>query len=215
MVTIRLLGEAGRRYGRRFQLAVKTPAEALRALCLQIPGLRQYLLESGDKGINWRVVTDHAEGLEDEQLLWPMSKRMVLAPLPAGSGGVGKIIAGVALVAFAILVPGIGAAAATIFGTQFGAISLGIGAIGASLIFGGVADLLTPTPKMPNVKGGGLGGGSSATSGRSQEEQLNSFAFDKSNANTVQGDVVPVLYGERIIGALPVLSFGLELQNYL
>ena len=214
MVTIRLLGEAGRRYGRRFQLAVKTPAEAVRALCLQIPGLRQYLLESGEKGIDWRVVTDHAEGLEDEQLLWPMSKRMVLAPLPAGRGGVGKIIAGVALVAFAILVPGIGAAAATIFGTQFGAISLGIGAIGASLIFGGVADLLTPTPKMPNVKGG-VGGGSSATSGRSQEEQLNSFAFDKSNANTVQGDVVPVLYGERIIGALPVLSFGLELQNYL
>ena len=214
MVTIRLLGEAGRRYGRRFQLAVKTPAEALRALCLQIPGLRQYLMESGDKGINWRVVTDHAEGLEDEQLLWPMSKRMVLAPLPAGRGGVGKIIAGVALVAFAILVPGIGAAAATIFGTQFGAISLGIGAIGLSLIFGGVSELLTPTPKMPNVKGG-VGGGSSATSGRSQEEQLNSFAFDKSNANTVQGDVVPVLYGERIIGALPVLSFGLELQNFL
>jgi predicted phage tail protein len=215
MVTIRLLGEAGRRYGRRFQLAVKTPAEALRALCLQIPGLRQYLLESGDKGIDWRVVTDHAEGLDEDQMLWPLSKRLVLAPLPAGRGGVGKIIAGVALVAFAILVPGIGAAAATIFGTQFGAISLGIGAIGASLIFGGVADLLTPTPKMPNVKGGGLGGGSSATSGRSQEEQLNSFAFDKSNANTVQGDVVPVLYGERIIGALPVLSFGLELQNYL
>lgn len=217
MVTIRLLGEAGRRYGRRFQLAVKTPAEAVRALCLQIPGLRQYLLESGEKGVDWRVVTDHAEGLEDEQLLWPMSKRMVLAPLPAGRGGVGKIIAGVALVAFAILVPGLGAAAATIFGTQFGAISLGIGAIGLSLIFGGVADLLTPTPKMPNVRGGlGSGvGGSSATSGRSREEQLNSFAFDKSNANTVQGEVVPVLYGERIIGALPVLSFGLELQNFL
>jgi predicted phage tail protein len=214
MVTIRLLGEAGRRYGRKFQLAVKTPAEAVRALCLQIPGLRQYLLKSGEKGIDWRVVTDHAEGLDEDQMLWPLSKRLVLAPLPAGRGGVGKIVAGVALVAFAILVPGIGAAAATIFGTQFGAISLGIGAIGASLIFGGVADLLTPTPKMPNVKGG-FGGGSSSTSGRSREEQLNSFAFDKSNANTVQGEVVPVLYGERIIGALPVLSFGLELQNFL
>ena len=68
---------------------------------------------------------------------------------------------------------------------------------------------------MSNVKGGGIGGGSSSTSGRDRDEQLNSFAFDKSNANTVQGDVVPVLYGERIIGALPVLSFGLELQNYL
>tara|TARA_R110000787_G_scaffold150515_1_gene264411 strand:+ start:6022 stop:6669 length:648 start_codon:yes stop_codon:yes gene_type:complete len=215
MVTIRLLGEAGRLYGRRFQLAVKTPAEALRALCLQIPGLRQYLLESGEKGIAWRVVTDHAEGLDEDQMLWPMSKRLVLAPLPAGRGGVGKIIAGVALVALAIVTAGatiglLGLAAPFAFAPV-------LGTIGLSLIFGGVAELLTPTPKMPNVKGGlGSGlGGSSATSGRSQEEQLNSFAFDKSNANTVQGDVVPVLYGERIIGALPVLSFGLELQNYL
>ena len=210
MVTIRLLGEAGRLYGRRFQLAVKTPAEALRALCLQIPGLRQYLLESGEKGIDWRVVTDHAEGLDEDQMLWPMSKRLVLAPLPAGRGATGKIIAGIALVALAIFVlPG-----AVIFGTSLALLAAPVGAIGASLIFGGVAELLTPTPKMPNVKGG-LGGGSSSTSGRDRDEQLNSFAFDKSNANTVQGDVVPVLYGERIIGALPVLSFGLELQNFL
>jgi predicted phage tail protein len=213
MVTIRLLGEVGRKFGRRFQLAVKTPAEALRALCVQIPELRQYLLESGEKGINWRVVTDHAMGLEEDQLLWPMSKRMVLAPIPAGRGAVGRIIAGVALVALAILVPGIGGGvAATIFGTAFSSTSLAIGTVGLSLIFGGVAQLLTPTPKMPNV-GGSVGGG--ATAGRSTEEQLNSFTFDKSNANSLQGEVVPVLYGERIIGALPVLSFGLELQNWL
>jgi predicted phage tail protein len=82
------------------------------------------------------------------------------------------------------------------------------------MLFGGVADLLTPTPKMPNVAGpGGIGSG--ATSGRSREEQERSFTFDKSNANTQQGEVVPVLYGERIIGSLPVLSFGLELQNSL
>ena len=219
MVTIRLLGEAGRLYGRRFQLAVKTPAEAVRALCLQIPGLRQYLLESGEKGIDWRVVTDHAEGLDEDQMLWPLSKRLVLAPLPAGRGGVGKIIAGVALIAAAIILAPIGGGFLGIAGTGFltGAASTAIGSIGLSLVFGGVAELLTPTPKMPNVKGGlGSGlGGSSATSGRDRDEQLNSYTFDKSNANTVQGDVVPVLYGERIIGALPVLSFGLELQNFL
>jgi len=53
------------------------------------------------------------------------------------------------------------------------------------------------------------------TEGRSFEEQKKSFTFDKSNANTQQGEVVPVLYGERIIGSLAVLSFGLELQNSL
>lgn len=216
MVTIRLLGEVGRRFGRRFQLAVKTPAEALRALCVQMPELRQYLLESGENGINWRVVTDRAEGLNEEQLLWPMSKRMVLAPIPTGrgggGGGFGTVLAGIGLVALAILVPGIGGGvAATIFGTGFSSASLAIGSIGLSMIFGGVAQLLTPTPKMPTVDN--VGGAS--TTGRSESDQLKSFTFDKSNANTRQGEVVPVLYGERIIGSLPVLSFGLELQNYL
>jgi len=98
MVTIRLLGEAGRRFGRRFQLAVKTPAEAVRALCVQIPGLREYMLNSAEAGIDWRVVTEKAEGLDEEGLLWPLSKRLVLAPIPVGRGAVGKIVAGVALV---------------------------------------------------------------------------------------------------------------------
>lgn len=219
MVTIRLVGEAGRRFGRKFQLAIKTPAEGLRALMLQIPGLREYLLESGDKGVAWKVITDYAQdGIDEEQLLWPISQRLVLAPVPVGRGGVGKIIAGVALVTAAILFAPIGAGVfglgAGLAGGFLGGVGSSIvGAIGASLLFGGVADLLTPTPKMPTVKGGM--GRSSATTGRNQTEQLNSFTFDKSNANTVQGDVVPVLYGERIIGALPVLSFGLELQNFL
>jgi predicted phage tail protein len=211
MVTIRLLGEAGRRFGRRFQLAVKTPAEALRALCVQLPALRQYLVESGENGINWRVVTEDPMGLDEDQLLWPLSKRLVLAPMPAGKGAVGKILAGVALVALAVVTAG---ATLGLFGlgtVGLSAFSAPLAGIGISFIFGGVAELLTPTPKMPTV-GGSVGG--SATEGRSNE-QLKSFTFDKSNANTLQGEVVPVLYGERIVGALPVLSFGLELQNSL
>lgn len=201
MVTIRLLGEAGRRFGRRFQLAVKTPAEAVRALTTQIPGLRDYLMQSSDNGIAWRVVTDDPMGLDEKQLDWPMSKRLVLAPQPAGRGAVGRIVLGVALVI---------ASVAITFGTVGGGVPLAMA--GLAMIFGGVAELLTPTPKMDNV-GGAVGGG--PTSGRSEADQLKSFTFDKSNANTKQGEVVPVLYGERIIGALPVLSFGLELQNSL
>jgi predicted phage tail protein len=67
MVTIRLLGEAGRRFGRQFKLAVKTPAEAVRALCAQIPGLRQYFLGVRRKRHCWRAITEHAEGLDEEQ----------------------------------------------------------------------------------------------------------------------------------------------------
>ena len=166
MVTIRLLGEAGRRFGRRFQLAVRTPAEALRALCVQIPGLRHYLIESGDKGVAWRVVTEHPDGLDEDQLFWPMSKRLVLAPLPAGRGATGKIIAGVALIAASFFLPG---AQLGLFGLgQIGltAFAAPVGALGGALLFGGIADLLTPTPKMPTVKGGV--GRSSATTGTSK-----------------------------------------------
>lgn len=212
MVTVRLLGEAGRRFGRQFKLAVKTPAEAVRALCVQIPGLRQYLLDSQENGIVWRAVTEQPEGLTEDQLLWPMSKRFVLAPIPAGRGAVGRIITGVALIAFAIVTAGAG-----VFGLGLGfgwQTAVGIGLTGAAMIYGGVSELLTPTPKMPNVANvGGIGSG--ATASRSLEEQERSFTFDKSNANTQQGEVVPVLYGERIIGSLPILSFGLELQNTL
>jgi predicted phage tail protein len=207
MVTIRLLGEAGRRFGRVFRLAVGSAAEAVRALCVQLPELRLFLINSADQGIAWRVVTEDPMGLSEDELDWPCSKRVVLAPQPTGRGAVGRIIAGVALVAFAILVPGIGGGvAATIFGTAFSSTALGIGAVGLSLIFGGVAQLLTPTPKMPGADFG-------STTQADRSDQLKSALFDKSNANTAQGDVVPVLYGERLIGSLAVLSFGIEIEN--
>ena len=195
MVTIRLLGEAGRRFGRQFKLAVQNPAEAIRALSVQIPGFRQYLMDSSDNGINWRVVTEDPLGLDSEQLEWPCSKRLILAPQPAGRGAVGRIIGGVALIALSFI-PGFAAwAGPTAYALLIGA--------GSSLILGGVASLLTPTPRV------------SSTDQGNNEQQRNSYAFDKSNINSVQGQVVPVLYGQRLIGSLPVLSFGIELQNSL
>ena len=213
MVTVRLLGEAGRRYGRVYRLSVRTASEAIRALCLQLPGLRQYLIESAENGVAWRVVTEDPLGLDLDELDWPCSKRVVLAPQPTGrGGGVGKILAGVALVAFAIIA---GPVAGGFLGLGTGGfLSAGaaqaIGAIGLSLAFGGVAQLLTPTPSMPGV----TNTGGSVTDNGSTNQQKSSL-FDKSNANTAQGDVVPVLYGERLVGSLAVLSFGIELQNSL
>jgi len=192
MVTIRLLGEAGRRFGRSFVLDVKNAAEAVRALCIQMPAMRQYLVDSGDNGINWRVVTEDPMGLDEEGLFAPCSKRVVLAPQPAGRGAVGRIILGVVLIAGAFIIgqPWLG---------KF-AFNLLVG-VGTSLVLGGIAQLLTPTPQ--------------TTASRSNEEQRNSFTFDKSNINTAQGSVVPVLYGERIVGSLPVISFSIEMQNSL
>lgn len=204
MVTIRLLGEAGRRFGRTYQLAVRSAAEAVRALCLQIPELRQYIASSAEAGIAWRVVTEDPMGLGEDELEWPCSKRVVLAPQPVGRGGVGKIIAGVALVAVSLLLlPGAPLALGLGFSIG-GQVVSAAATLGVSLAFGGVAQLLTPTPKMPGAMFGSV---------TKREDQQRSALFDKSNANALQGDVVPVLYGERLISSLAVISFGLEPRN--
>jgi len=160
-------------------------------------------METAENGVAWRAVTENPMGLAEDELDWPGSKRVVLAPQPVGRGAVGRIIAGVALLAVTFLIPG---AAAWLGPT---AVSL-ITGVSVSLIFGGVAELLTPTPKAPGVSD--IGG---AITDRGSIDQQRSALFDKSNANAAQGDVVPVLYGERLIGSLAVVSFGIELQNSL
>jgi len=207
MVTVRLLGEAGRRFGRVFRLAVGSAAEAIRALCVQLPELRLFLVNSAENGIAWRVVTEDPMGLSEDELDWPCSKRVVLAPQPTGRGAVGRIIAGVALIALTFGIGAIVSVGVTLGGLAgIGTVGTAFVGIGFSLVLGGVAQLLTPTPRMP-----GADFGSTTQSDRS--DQLKSALFDKSNANTAQGDVVPVLYGERLIGSLAVLSFGVEIEN--
>ena len=56
MRTIRLYGALGEQFGRVWRLDVKSPAEAVRALCSQLPGFRQYLQKNSAPG--YRVMGD-------------------------------------------------------------------------------------------------------------------------------------------------------------
>ena len=88
----------------------------------------------------------------------------MLVPVIAGSGGsTGQILAGVGLIAASFLFPGSGLFGASAFGV-FGPLSAGtistlttvgtaISAIGASLVLGGVANMLSPQPEMPKLSG--------------------------------------------------------------
>jgi predicted phage tail protein len=101
----------------------------------------------------------------------------------------------------AILAPGIGGGvAATIFGTQFSAISLAIGGIGANLLLGGVAQMISPQQNM-----GAL------TSGR-EAARLESFTFSGIVNTSKQGLPVPVAYGRLFVGSA-VISSGLDVNQ--
>ena len=192
--TIKLLGAAGRKFGRTFQLAVKSPAEAFRALCVLCPGLKAWVLAQHEKGVAWRVVTDDARGLEADELKRETGEHtIVFAPVVRGAGGDGgilSIVLGVVLIAASLIIT---------FGTAGGGLALGL--LGGSLVLRGVAQLLTPTPVLPKQ----------AETGEEASTQLESNLFTRGSSNAAQGEVVPVLYGQRRIPAPRLVSFDLSL----
>lgn len=197
MVEVKLLGLLGRRFGRSYRLAVRSAAEAIRALSLQLDGFQQFLIDSEADGIGYKIIAEDPNGLDEEQLSWPISRRLIIAPQLLGSGSdLGNILIGVALIGIS-LIPGVGPAIS--FGLLQNATAIGL--LGGALLLGGISQALTPTPRVERLNTGG--------------ERARSFLFDANNLNSLQGEPVPVLYGERRIAGAPVISFSLEVRNEL
>lgn len=192
--TVKLIGAAGRKFGRSFELAVKSPAEAFRALCVLCPGLKAWVLEQHERGVAWRVITDDPQGLEGEELARETGNEVIVfAPVVQGAGGNGgvfSVILGVVLIAAALIIP---------FAAVGGGLALGL--LGGSLVLGGIASLITPTPNL-NQQG---------KSGEQTSIQLESNLFTRGASNAAQGEVVPVLYGQRRIPAPRLVSFDLRI----
>ena len=218
--TVRLLDDLGSRYGsEHVYFNLRSPAEAIKLLCINHPALQKELTEAHQHGVGYTLVQAGTFlGYEDLQL--PLGKNdLVLAPVIAGSGGGGttQIFIGVGLIAASFLLPGAGlfgttsifgaTAATTAAGTATFATALGtsLSAIGASLVLSGTAQLLSPQPTIPtlnnrtapgqNTNAAGPQGVSRATAGQQ------SYAF-AGPANTVGvGATVPLVYGKLLIGS--------------
>lgn len=192
MKTVILLGELGKRYGRRHQLDVKSAAEAVRALMANFQDFAAFVSSSQERNVGYKVLSLRDELGEDE-LHNPAGRTITIAPVVAGAGGVvGKILAGVALIAAAVLVPGLGAVA--LFGTTtLASVAFGVG---LSLALGGVAQMLAPTPP----------------SSGPQDEQEPSYVFDGAVNTTSQGYPVPVGYGRMMVGSA-VISAGISVED--
>lgn len=193
MKTIILLGELGKRYGRRHMLDVKSPAEAVRALCANFKDFAAFVSASSERNVGYRVLNMRDDVGEDE-LHNPASRRITIVPVVGGAGGsVGKILVGAALIAAAVLVPGLGAV--TLFGTTtLATVAFGVG---VSLALGGVAEMLAPQPKYEGPK---------------EEDQQPSYVFNGPVNTTAQGQPVPVGYGRMIVGSA-VISAGISVED--
>jgi predicted phage tail protein len=94
------------------------------------------------------------------------------------------------LVAFSLLLPGVGA----VIG---GALMTKIGLLGGALILTGIAQLLTPTPSV-------------SQGADSEGDPRKSYSFSGVQNTSRAGVPVPVVYGETLVGSV-VISAGIDI----
>ncbi|HBN5546682.1 TPA: tail assembly protein [Enterobacter cloacae] len=195
LTTIRLYGALGARFGRVHKLAVQTSAEAVKALCINFDGLEDYLMNAKKDGMTFAVFRGKRNiGVQDFQELAGDSD-IRIAPVMEGAkkAGMFQTILGAVMV-----VAGVITGVATYWtgvGLTFGA---GLIMSGASMMAGGIYQMLSPQPK-------GL-------QGRDDPDNKPSYAFGGAVNSLAMGNPVPLLYGEREIGG-GIISAGIVAED--
>lgn len=197
MKTIILQGQLGKLFGRRHRMAVKTAGEAVRALVANFPAIERHLIET--KNVGYRIKLHDMPLFKTEEMHHPVGgPTITITPVISGAKNVlGQILIGVAVIGLAFATGGISLAAtgAVAFSGLAGQIAFGIG---VSLILGGVAQMLAPTPKMGDPS--------------ERPENKPSYQFNGPVNTTAQGQPVPIGYGRLLVGGA-VISAGLTTEE--
>ena len=223
---VRLYGPLAKFIGqRKFLAEISSAGEAIRMLLANFPGLERHMADQ-----HYKVIVDGYD-TDLEEIHYPASQTIKIVPVLGGAGGgVGKIVAGVALVAFAIATAGVGsgflglgAGLTGAVGPFAGGLTTGfilgsaastvIGSIGVALVLGGVSQLLSPTPQLGQIgpASQSLGGRNTTTEGTEMDPQ-ESYSFSGIQNTSRQGTPVPVVYGETIVGSV-VISAGIDVDT--
>lgn len=217
MQRVRLLGELGERFGAEHTYYnLRTPADAIKILCINKPEFKDFLLNSEENGIGYQVLQGGQDFGYEEMLLPFGEKDLVIVPVLSGSGDAGtQVLAGFGLIAVTVLTGGLltGFAAGGLFG--IGTIGTAIAGIGASLVLGGLAQALVPQPQIPTFGGFGsvlAGGGGGVRMGSRNRtngpenvtsgiDGQQSYAYTGAANSVGVGATVPLAYGKVLIGS--------------
>jgi predicted phage tail protein len=177
LTKVRLDGVMGKKFGKEWELDVSSPAEALRMIEANKPGLKAWIIANREKYDAYRVVCtfddDREEELGDSTYAVTRTnlKSIRFSPTVAGASGVAKIIVGIIIIVANFL---------TIQNPY-------LYKLGATLIIGGVIEVLSPRPRQTEP-----------------DQQRNSFYFDGPVNTERQGNPVPLIYGQVLIGSHPI-----------
>ncbi|MCK3852701.1 tail assembly protein [Pseudomonas sp. W2Jun17] len=167
--TIRL-GGLLRQFGKEYRLSIRSPAEAIKALCVQIPGFERFLSNAKSRGLEFAVFRGK-KNIGEGELGFQGRGVIRVVPVVTGSkrSGLLQTIVGAILIAvsfipgFQVLMP-----------------------VGLGLVAGGVIQMLSPQ--------------ASGLKTSAAPENTPGYAFGSAKNTTASGNPVPLCYGKRRVG---------------
>ena len=175
-----LKGRMGELFGEVHRLNVKTVQEAMRAIDTMKGGLRTYLMDCTENGVEFTVQKGE-DFMDYDNIAMELGKDdIIISPVPAGSGdGIIKTIIGVILIAASLMMGDVTGAAAVFQSVMF--------TVGVNLALMGIIEMTTDDPEELNEE--------------------DSTLFNGPTNNTKSGVPVPLAYGEMEVGGA-VVNFG-------
>ena len=168
LTTIRLFGQL-RSFGKSYRLSVRTPAEAIKALCVQLPGFELFISNAKSRGLEFAVFRGK-KNISESEIGYQGEGDIIIAPVITGSkrAGILQTVVGVVLLAISYVFP---------------VTAPYLAPAGIGLVAGGVIQMLSP-------QAGGL-----KTS--AAPENTPGYAFGGAKNTTASGNPVSLCYGRR------------------
>jgi len=206
MKKIILEGILGDKFGREWNLDVRTPSEAMRAIDANKKGFIRYIADSGNHGVGYQVIIGSREIIEEnviDEFHFPFSNKeeLILVPVISGSAGGSqgpiKFLIGAIILTTAIILAAPTGGGSLVWGTQaIGFLTAGnLAMVGVMLMASGISMMLAADPK----------------SEKSKDDA--SYLFNGPVNTIAQGGPVPVGYGRLLVGSV-LISGGIVVDEY-
>ena len=185
-------------FGERWEADCTNIRDIFKLIDCQTPGFRQYLMKAAEAGVDFEIQRGEDFLSEPEELFLDLrDEDIIITEVPAGSkSGVGKILAafviayvtmGMAAGTMNLFAPGALKTGATVaMGSKAGLLAL---SVATNLALAGVTQLLSPGPEVD-----------------APGENEDGYLFNGPVTRSPEGIVVPVVYGEMVIGGQPIAS---------
>jgi predicted phage tail protein len=188
--SVYLQGELGNKFGNKFIVNTNNYAEIFKCISANRPEFLPYIRKCHEQDIGFILETSGVQ-IDEETLLFPIKEGDVtISIVPAGSKkGIGKILAAVAIIFIMTLIPA-GAAGGNLLtagGLEGGAlIAQKVGyALATNLALSGIQQIMAPDPAV-------------------DQDAPTNYLFSGGTGTVVEGDPVPLLYGELRVPGRPI-----------